>query len=304
MQDRMLTMSRIVTEAEPPTTETADLAGAHRGRRVGWRLGSLALAFATMYTLTVWTTAGQQIEDTGMVFSIGTYPRSASPWTAVYDSINVVSLAGGLALLLLLGYRRNRPKRGRIAVGIVVVSLTIAELLKRVILPRPNLAGGGKWLHYPSFPSGHTTIALGFTVAALSLSSARHRPLVALVGWVYSVLMGVSLLATANHRLGDVLGSCVLITAMSIGVHHLARPSTNPDSPASVSPAQVARWLGRCAAVFAVGAVVWAVETFLPLTRGWSIVMLDPQSIIITEALVFAACCTLTVRACYRLQHT
>ena len=152
----------------------------------------------------------------------------------------------------------------------------------------------------PQLPSGHTIVALSFTAAALLVASDRARPIVTLVGAGYSALIGTSLPLTANHRLGDVLGSCLLMTFILA----LAEPRVRPALRRSKQVASATMTLRLSAAMFASGALVCPVMRFAPVARGVPIVALDPLLIFVTECLIFASAVATTVGRLLRLTAT
>ena len=263
-------------------------------RQIRWRrIGLVAApaAFVCIYALTVWTRVGQIVENAGMLVVLDG-PAAASPWAKVYGTVNATTVAVGLVALVLIGWRRKTPIAGVAAASLVGLSVLGAELVKLVILPRPNLLGAARWLAHRSYPSGHATVALAFTAAALRVAHKRWRPTIALVGAGYSALMAISLLLTANHRLGDVLGSCLLvIVAATVG--RLVSASSLRHTDQSTSAHLL---LYRSAAVLAIGAVLGSVVTFTPLVVGTPLAALSPWAVALTECAVACCAVAMTVR--------
>jgi membrane-associated phospholipid phosphatase len=74
------------------------------------------------------------------------------------------------------------------------------------LLAHSHASVGGVWIGPASWPSGHSTAAVALVLAAVFVSPARLRPLVSLLGAVFAVAVGVSLLILAWHMPSDVLG--------------------------------------------------------------------------------------------------
>lgn len=259
-------------------------------RRIG--LVAAPAAFVCIYALTVWTRVGQIVENAGMLVALDGRPAAASPWAKVYGTVNATTVAVGLVTLVLIGWRRKIPVRGVAAASVAGISILVAELLKLVVLPRPNLLGAARWLAHRSYPSGHATVALAFTAAALLVAGQRWRPTIALVGAGYSALMTISLLLTANHRLGDVLGSCLLVIVAAT-VARLFSASSFRQTDHATSAQLLLYW---SAAILAAAAVLGSVVTFTPLVVGTPLAALSPWAVALTECAVACGAVALTVR--------
>lgn len=275
------------------TTTSAAAVDPVLASQIQWRrIGFVAapVAFVYIYTVTVWTRVGQTVENAGMLVALNGRPAAA--WAKVYGTVNATTVAVGLVALVLIGWRRRIPIAGVAAASLVGVSVLGAELLKSVILPRPNLLGAARWLAHRSYPSGHATVALAFTAAAVLLACERWRPTIALVGAGYSALMIISLLLTANHRLGDVLGSCLLVIVVATVGRVFSASSLRLTDQANVAQ-RVLHW---AAATLAIAAVIGSVVTFTPLVVGTPLAGLSPWAIALTECAVACCAVALTVR--------
>jgi hypothetical protein len=201
--------------AEPTRAPVDELAGTQPSST---RLGAAAISitstvlmFIIVYVASVWTVAGQKIENAGMIAAEGFGESTQAIWSIVYNTVSYSTLVFGLAVLALFGLRSGGLRRALAAPSVLGVAIVAAELLKHVILPRPRLYPWPKWLGYPSYPSGHTTIAVGLAASALFVASGRTWRAVQIGGFLYAALMGISLIVTANHRLSDEVGSCLVV---------------------------------------------------------------------------------------------
>jgi membrane-associated phospholipid phosphatase len=220
-----------------PTESSAPDALPDEPRPTGVVSGSAAtivssvVAFLLVYVTSVWTATGQRVEDAGMTEAERLGESTHAVWSIVYNTVSYSTLVFGLAVLALFGLRSGGIRRAIAAPSVLGFAIVAAELLKHVILPRPTLYASPKWLWYPSFPSGHTTIAVGLAASALFVADERTRRAVQIGGFAYAALMGISLIVTANHRPSDEVGSCLVVylTAylVSMALSGESRPPSN-----------------------------------------------------------------------------
>jgi membrane-associated phospholipid phosphatase len=186
----------------------------------------------------------------------------------------------GLLVVAGFGLWRGGFRRAVVAPSVLGVSIVVVELLKYVILPRPRLYASARWLRYPSFPSGHTTIAVGLAAAALFVATDRTRRAVHLGGFVYASLMGLSLIVTANHRLSDEIGSCLVVyLAAQVAAMVLPTTTIRPASGPSIR-----RTALTCVAIIGAAAVFGG---FLTRHGGVTVAL---------ECVAYLAVCRATLR--------
>lgn len=172
-----------------------------------------AVAVAILYVAAVQTPLGQSLDD---LVLWGRPPADAEAvdlaWRALATlnlAVAAVATAGLAGIALVVG----RPV---LAIGVVVVvagaNLT-TQLLKEVVLDRPNLVGSGAYAYGNSFPSGHVTLAASLALAALLVAPRRLRSLVALGGAAYVSVVGMSTMTAGWHRLADALGAILVALA-------------------------------------------------------------------------------------------
>lgn len=102
---------------------------------------------------------------------------------------------------------RRRP---RLAVGAFVLVLganVTTEVLKRWVLPRPDLLPADLREGRPSFPSGHSTVAMSLALALVLVVPRSVRSLAAVAGLVYAVGVGVAVIVAGWHRPSDAYGA-------------------------------------------------------------------------------------------------
>jgi|SRR5580693_1752206 membrane-associated phospholipid phosphatase len=116
----------------------------------------------------------------------------------------------GIALVLI-ALRRRLPWVA-LAVAIVLpLAPFTAELLKPLLAHHHDQIGP-KYITSASWPSGHATAALTLVWCALLVTPPAHRRLVAMLGGVFALAVGVALLVLAWHMPSDVVGGYLLAT--------------------------------------------------------------------------------------------
>ncbi len=110
----------------------------------------------------------------------------------------------GIALVAF-ALARERPRAALAAAAVMALAPPTSETLKP-LLAHSHASVGGVLIGPASWPSGHSTAAVALVLAAVFVSPARLRPLVSLLGAVFAVAVGVSLLILAWHMPSDVLG--------------------------------------------------------------------------------------------------
>ena len=153
-----------------------------------------AAGIALLYAAAVQTTLGQSLEDLVLWGRPLDDPTTVALVSQALGTLNVVVAAvatGGLAgVALVVG----RPLLAAgVVVAIVGANLT-TQLLKEVVLDRPDLVGSGAYAYGNSYPSGHVTLAASLALAALLVAPRRLRSLVALGGAAYVSVVGISTL--------------------------------------------------------------------------------------------------------------
>jgi len=151
----------------------------------------------------------------------------------LHHAIDVASLLLLGSAIVLVALVRGRPRLALTAGIIIAGSLATTETLKRV-LARPHLGVADALKGTPTYPSGHTTIAMALCVAAIIVVPRRLRGVVAVPGVVFASVVGCSVVATASHRPSDPIGAAFVVTAWSASVvavlvwSDAARTSTGP----------------------------------------------------------------------------
>lgn len=128
----------------------------------------------------------------------------------VLDVISVPFITAVLVTAVLLAVLR---KRVLLAVEVVLLlggaNLT-TQMLKHVLLDRPDLGVSGP---FNTLPSGHTTAAASCAAALVLVVPRRFRAGAAAVGAVYTAATGVSTLVGGWHRPSDAVAGVLVVVA-------------------------------------------------------------------------------------------
>jgi membrane-associated phospholipid phosphatase len=175
------------------------------------------LLVVLVYALAVRTALGQRLDASALNGRHVLSSHDLNVASRLHTSIDVASIALLGSAIMLVALFRGRIRLAFGAGVIIVGSVATSEVLKRA-LPRPDLGVTDALGHTPSFPSGHTSVAMALAVGAVFVAPRRARAPVALLGAVFASGMGASLVATASHRPSDTIGAALVVTAWSAAV--------------------------------------------------------------------------------------
>ncbi|MDH6125018.1 phosphatase PAP2 family protein [Kitasatospora sp. GP82] len=189
----------------------------------------LACAFLLLCTLALgWaaTTPGVTRADVSLDQDIAGH-RSAALTTLAKAATAVAQPAAGIALALvvplaLLVWRRRADAAACFALitGTLAVAFVAKSAIKEVRPPSRLwvIPPDSQW----SFPSGHTAVAAALALVLLVVVRGRRRPLAAVIGAVFVVVVAASRMYLGVHYLPDVIGSCLGAAAAAAAVAALA----------------------------------------------------------------------------------
>ncbi len=184
-------------------------------RRLVVLAATAAVLLLGLYLLAVKTRWGQRLDDAAFDGRT-TRPAVLRATGRLLDTISVGSLAflGGALLGVALIRRRVHLA---LAAGVVVLGANVTtQLLKDMVLGRTDLVPPPDLLG-PSFPSGHTTVAMSLAVALVLVVPARLRIPAALFGLIYAGMVGAGTVTAGWHRPSDVMGGFLVVTMWGAG---------------------------------------------------------------------------------------
>ncbi len=172
------------------------------------------LAFAAVYAIAVQTEIGQRADEAALAGGRSAPDTAGDAADRLLRVVSVGSLIAATAVLSGLAWLRRRPGLLLIPAAVIGISLISTELLKHVLLTRPDMVSDPK-LVGNSFPSGHTTVAVSIGLAAVLISPARLRPLVAFAAAALAAVAGVFVVTADWHRPSDPIGSYLITVAVA-----------------------------------------------------------------------------------------
>lgn len=192
-----------------------------------------AAALAAVYLACVRTVRGQLEENALHNTAVQTPDAAGIGWLqrvfAVVDRFQPEHLLVALAAMVVLGLLsgRGRLRRTVLGVGVALGTLGVTELLKLVVLTRPDLSERYGSIAN-SLPSGHTSGVLGLALGFLLVAPRWLRPVFTLAGAAAAGAMGAFVIDHGWHRVSDVLasalvGSIVLCLALALPSRQRAR---------------------------------------------------------------------------------
>lgn len=162
------------------------------------------LGFAGVYVIGVLTARGQLVEQAVLDASSFAYGP------ALLSLVSVPALLAACAVVAAVGLVRRRPVAAIAGVAVIGVSTVLSQLLKNVLLVRPDLGSGAE----NTFPSGHMVVFSSVVVALLVVLPVAARPVVASLSAVLLCVVAGQLLYYGWHRPSDVAGAVLLVTAV------------------------------------------------------------------------------------------
>ena len=238
--------------------------------------GLLLLAAAVgVWWLGVRTMEGQSYED--MVWSKfdAALPGWLEPVVHVFTISTVVIATSAIMSIIALAVLIVR-KRWLLIAQLAVfggICFAAAELLKP-LLPRPyliNLESNPN----NSAPSGHVILAATAGAILLCAVPRMCRALVAVIGWAYAVLVGLSVIAGQWHRPTDVIMALLIVGG--VGMLMLAATFANGmDEPGSRASSPSVQIVGSVLLTFGVlgtlyGAyIIWQIQPGLAMSAEWT----------------------------------
>jgi membrane-associated phospholipid phosphatase len=191
---------------------------ARQAQRPRGAAGPLGLAGVCVVALAlVWAIAelipAVQWKDAAALhdFTLLSRPRVDGPANFLLHLLDPLQFVLWGVALTAVAIARDRPRVALAVVAVMSLAPFTAETLKP-LLAHPHLSVGGVYIGAASWPSGHSTAALALVYAAVLVTPARLRPIVASIGAVFALAIGCSLLILAWHMPSDVLGGYLVAT--------------------------------------------------------------------------------------------
>lgn len=177
------------------------------------------------YLFFVRTYTGQYLENSALIGA--SLEANASQVAEALENLRVisyVSLGAALVAIVIIGLIRKAWQIAAAGVWVLAGATVTTELLKKVLLTRPDLAPIYQDNAHNSFPSGHTTIAMAILVSLLIVVPYRWRGPVMLVTVTWATTIASATITARWHRFSDtVSANAVVLIFGAIALIWLAR---------------------------------------------------------------------------------
>lgn len=225
------------------------------------------VAFVVLYLFFVRDVTGQAIDQ--LAFNGAENGTTGTTVTRqLLDLIPSVMVAVGAIVSLVIAAVRRAWFPLVVAVGAATAAVITTQLLKNVILTRPDLGVDG---YVPnSFPSGHTTVAAASALVVFLVASPHTRWLAGTIGAAFAVAAGVSTLVSLWHRPSDVIAALLVVAFWGcVAGAVLTRSGGRQRAARTPTPAKVGLKLQTGIAVLA--GIVTAVAAGIGATGAFGI---------------------------------
>ncbi|MCW4464081.1 phosphatase PAP2 family protein [Glutamicibacter sp. MNS18] len=176
-----------------------------RPRHLVWWWAALLLAVMGVieYWFFVTQRPGQWADQVAFAAWTRWWPRTGldSPVRDFLDLLPTLCAAIATVFLIYRVIRDRRFSRAMLASVAVVAAVGSTQLLKHVLLVRPDYNFGTTM---NSFPSGHTTTAAAAMALMYVVSPPKLRPVIGPVAWGFATITGLATLISGWHRPSDI----------------------------------------------------------------------------------------------------
>ena len=199
-------------------------------------------------------------------WATGVMNAVAQSWLVIAVSCTIAAIGIITALI-----RRRWWLAGQIAV-FAVVCLAVTRI--KGLLPRPFIINTESPAAN-SAPSGHVILAAAASVMLLCAVPRVLRALVAVIGWAYTVLVGLSVIAAQWHRPTDVImallivGGLALLALATTFASGMDGPGTRVSSASVQIVGSVMLTIGVLGILY--GAyIIWQIQPGLAMSAEWT----------------------------------
>ena len=182
-----------------------------------------SLFLIAVYVLAVRTTTGQAVENAALNGAEQVGERAFLAASTALSTITYSSLALATVLVGAVGLMRRQVHLAVAAMAVILGSQAATQILKYVVLQRPELLATNEYLEN-TLPSGHTTAAMSVLFATLIVMPYRFRGVAMFAALTWAVSIGAYTIIARWHRLSDVLAADAVTLVVACGAaHFLAR---------------------------------------------------------------------------------
>ena len=193
---------RVNRPASPAPAKTASRRYRPRlFRRISAAAGCVLLS-AVIAFLAIFTVKGQAIDTLSMEAAMRWADPLGSLGRTVTHIISVPAMVIIGVVVVVIAWLRRRPTLAGRALGMVIAANTTTQVAK-LLIERPDYHMSAATVN--SLPSGHTTVAMSLALALVMIAPEWFRGPAAWVGYLWTSLVGISVMVFGWHRPSDVL---------------------------------------------------------------------------------------------------
>lgn len=226
-----------------------------------------AFGVLLLYLLAVRTSWGQELDERTLLGADILSDVRAAQADRFLRIVSVGTLALAMGLVGAVAFLRGRPRLALIAAASIAAAVGVTEVLKLVVLERPDFVPTVLDDGDNSYPSGHTTVGTSVVVAAMLVVPARLRLVTAFGAGAIAAAFGIAVVAAGWHRPADPAGSylvCLSVGAAAAIAIRAWPDRAGPDrsrapipGPVSIGPTELAllALAGALVAIFGLAAL-------------------------------------------------
>jgi len=196
---------------EPGTAPGRNRSGGRAPAAHGWAwlasVVSAAALLVAVYTVFVTTSTGQLAEHVTVEAADHRLQELRGAGLVILNRLPEIVGAVGVLVFLVVTVWRRRWLASLIAAASFAAANLTTQLLKNVLLVRPELDNGVPCYTGNSLPSGHTTFAAAAAVAVFLVVAPRWRPATAAMGALFSTVVGAGAFIETWHRPADMVAA-------------------------------------------------------------------------------------------------
>lgn len=156
------------------------------------------------------TPTGRRLDQRAMLAVLSNRSAGADRLVDLLAQLSIGWAGVALAGIVIVALLRGRVRVAFATVVLVIGANVSTQVLKKVILDRPELGLGNGTGAPNSLPSGHTTVIFSLVLALVLAAPHGLRWLTALVGAVVGAMTGWTTLAAGWHRPSDVVAAMLV----------------------------------------------------------------------------------------------
>jgi membrane-associated phospholipid phosphatase len=221
-----------------------------------WGAVVTAVAFAGIYLFFVRSYMGQTVDERAFAGADAWQAGIVEAAQRFLDLLPYLSVGVAAVISIVLVLVRHNIVVFVAAVSAAAAAITSAQLLKYLILPRPERGVAIGLAN--SLPSGHTTVAGSAALVVFLLVAPRFRPMAAVIGASYTIIAGAATLVNQWHRPSDVIAALLLVAFWGCGAGFVLSISHARTAPVPVKSRLLSlAWIAvGCAALAGIALVV------------------------------------------------